>query len=111
LPRREQSGHVPGLGDASPHSWQRYTDRSRYLIVGGEVRLLVTPKGNILSGMIDGLDLGSLNVPLAVRRPLDALMKSNSPSGWDQAPRYMATLNMGTRLEPWITKVRSIEGQ
>jgi hypothetical protein len=86
----------------------RYPDRTRYLIVGGEVRLLVKPKGNTLTGMIDGLDMGIINVPLAVRRPLDSLMKSNSPNGWDGAPRYSVTLAMGRRLEPWIMDVRSI---
>src|SRR5262249_42444702 len=29
LPARAQPGHVPGLAAASPHSWQRYTGRSR----------------------------------------------------------------------------------
>ena len=88
----------------------RYADRSRYLIVGGVVRLLVKPNAHALTGMINGLDLGSLNVPLADRQPLDALMKRTSPVGGDSAPRYTVTLKMGRHLEPWIADVKSLAG-
>lgn len=88
----------------------KYPDATRYLIMGGQVRVVVVRPGTTPTGMIDGLDVGSLHVPLSVRRPLDALRRGSSSGVREGPPRYAATVTVGRRLEPWISDVRSLEG-
>ncbi|MFZ5875480.1 MAG: DUF4824 family protein [Nitrospirota bacterium] len=86
----------------------KYPDRSRYLIARGQVRVLVTwGGGSVLrvNGMMQGLAIDSVTVPFEYRHVLDSF--SGGPLVFqDISPRYAVTLQVGRRLEPWITGIR-----
>lgn len=87
---------------------QRYPDRGRYLILPGEVKLMVTDKG-ALSGYIAGLNGLTVNVPLEFRALFKPLETGDATYRYNQRPpRYSVRLAYGQRLEPWILHVTPI---
>jgi hypothetical protein len=74
----------------------RYSDRARYLILPGEVRLQLINKE--LSGFITNLSAGIINVPLADRAAI---------TGGARPAHYTVRLAFGKRAEPWIMAVRA----
>jgi hypothetical protein len=90
----------------------RYSDRTRYMIAHGVVRPIVsrTMEGkNRLNGMITAIHMTDVNVPLALRGPLDPLIPAGTTyTVYDGPPRYSVTLRIGRRLEPWIAEVTAL---
>jgi hypothetical protein len=86
----------------------KYPDRSRYLIARGQVRVVVTSEGGSVrrvNGMVQGLAIDSVTVPFEYRHVLDSF--SGGPIAFQGiSPRYIVTLQVGQRLEPWITGIR-----
>jgi hypothetical protein len=86
----------------------KYPDRSRYLIARGQVRVVVTSEGGSVrrvNGMVQGVAIDSVTVPFEYRHVLDAF--SGGPIAFQGiSPRYIVTLQVGQRLEPWITGIR-----
>lgn len=84
----------------------RHADRAMYAIV----RARVSPRhGSALAidgGRIDALDIGQINVPLALRPVFDGL----APRAWHSrpGPRFDATVDFGRRAEPWLADARRI---
>jgi hypothetical protein len=84
----------------------KYGDRSKYAIVGGQVRpawrSARVPKSH--AGYVDALNVGAVNVPLEFR---DAFEGASPDIEFVQTStskvRYEATVAFGKRLEPWIT--------
>lgn len=90
---------------------EKYTDRSRYMIARGQVRIMLenrTGQKPYVTGYVEGVSIQDVNVPLAYRHILDPFLASRSPLGNDSAPRYSVKLNVGRRLEPWIVDVSAL---
>lgn len=87
---------------------QRYTDRSRYVLVPGTVRVWCdcSAKKRRLTGQINQLQRSSINVPHAWRsalaKHLPAIYSSEEPTP------FKAQVNFGQRLEPWIETVTGL---
>lgn len=90
----------------------KYGDRSRYLIVRGQIRPMLAVAGGgkrSLHGYIAGLAIESIHVPLGQRRVFDALLQQNKSRRDDLAePRFQVELAWGRRLEPWIVAVKGL---
>jgi hypothetical protein len=81
----------------------RYPDRTKYLIMAGQVDLHVYEssfKGNIRS-----LTIKSVNVPLDYHSILVPLMDQDNHRKQSEGPRYRVKLATGQRLEPWVKEV------
>lgn len=89
----------------------RYTDRSRYIIARGQVRIMVESRAGEKSGIngyIQGVSIEGVNVPLEYRHVLDPFLANRRIPGPDALPRYAVKLNVGRRLEPWIADVSAM---
>ncbi|MBK8337400.1 MAG: DUF4824 family protein [Sterolibacteriaceae bacterium] len=88
----------------------RYPDRSRYLILTGQVRPVVLHnKGKpIFGGSISEIAVDRINVPLDLRAELDRIRDAPGQRAPDSPPRYDVRLATGQRLEPWIEQVRPL---
>jgi hypothetical protein len=88
----------------------RYPDRSRYLILTGQVRPVVLHnKGKpIFGGSISEIAVDRINVPLDLRDELDRIRDAPGQRGPNGPPRYEVRLATGQRLEPWIEQVRPL---
>ncbi len=90
----------------------KYGDRSRYLIVRGQVRPTLAVAGGgkrSLQGYIAGLAGEGIHVPLGRRQIFDALLRQDKSRRDDFAePRYRVELAWGRRLEPWIVAVERL---
>ena len=83
----------------------KYTDRTRYIILRGQVRtFMVSQAGEKprIVGHIEAANIEEINVPLEYRNVLDPLLARKRTSRQDSSPRYIVKLNVGRRLEPWI---------
>jgi hypothetical protein len=89
----------------------KYADRSRYIIARGQIRIAVTDRAGEpprFSGIVQGVAIESVTVPLEYRSVLDPLVPGGPSPGLDTSPRYVVTLHVGRRLEPWIAGIRGI---
>lgn len=87
---------------------QKYGEASRYAIVRGLVKPYYPGTDDEESrGMIAGITIDTIAVPLDIRRELIKLVNLDHPTT-DQAamPRYAVDLAYGRRNEPWISAVR-----
>jgi len=92
---------------------KKYADRTRYIITRG----LVWPSNNAApgsrkpTGVIGMSNAERIHVPLEHRKVLDAIMAQNKSDIHDQfaPPRYEVELAYGSRFEPWIVSVTSLE--
>lgn len=84
-----------------------YPDRSKYLIMTGQVDIQVDKKDDeyLLRGYIRGLNNVSVNVPLKHHPILKPFMDPKSHRERYQDPRYRVELAFGQRLEPWVRDV------
>jgi hypothetical protein len=78
---------------------RRYPDSRRFAIVRGRARLLLEPPSTP-RGIITGVEIDRIHVPLPHSRVLESLPAGVSP------PRYTVSLAFGTRQEPWVVGVR-----
>ena len=91
----------------------QYSDRSRFLIVRGQVKPYHRPAGmGEAGGYLTGLAIENIHVPLHQRQVFDALQTPDQ-SRRDEfaAPRYRVELAWGRRLEPWIVAAAALAGQ
>ena len=87
----------------------KYPDARRHLIVRGVLRATLRASGKRPGqvetrewrGYVTEILPGTINVPLPLASPLQALGKNPGP-----APRYAVTLAYGRRCEPWVASVR-----
>ncbi len=90
---------------------EQYPDRSHYAIIQASIKPVWGnfKENNQLAGMITGLLVGRINVPLQHRTHLTALEAAGNghPKRVD-APRYRVTTGFGQRLEPWIIEVEPL---
>ncbi len=89
----------------------KYADRTRYLIVRGQVRPQLNEVDHKphLTGYISRLSIGEVNVPLTFRPLFEPMLRE--PGGRTRrTPPYEVTLTYGKRLEPWITVVHAKAG-
>ncbi len=89
----------------------RYPDRSRYLILRGNVRpdgLDAKCKPPVVGGRISDIAVGQVNVPLDLRAELDRIRDAPGPRAPDRPPRYEVRIATGQRLEPWIEQVTAL---
>lgn len=86
-----------------------YPDRSRFAIVGGQV----SPSwmANDRGGMVTGVNVDSITVPLQFRPVFDEALKSPEPryDSDTRLPPFLVSVAYGQRLEPWI--VAASKGQ
>ena len=82
----------------------QYPDRSRYIIMQGQVRVT-----SAAGGRITGLSIKEVNVPLEYRRVFEPLQANNNFRRDPVPPRYAIKLAFGRRLEPWIVDVSALE--
>ena len=85
----------------------RYPDRSRYLIMMGQVDITIDEKDGayLLKGHISGLNIVTVNIPFVYHSMLEPLMTSDSYRKQQINPRYSVKLATGQRLEPWVRDV------
>jgi hypothetical protein len=82
----------------------RYPDRSAYAIVRGRITVgrMVAAGHDEVTASVSGLAIDELNVPLRLRAAV-ANAKPRRPG--QAAAAYVATVNFGRRLEPWIVEL------
>ncbi|WP_380606751.1 DUF4824 family protein [Steroidobacter flavus] len=83
-----------------------YPDRRMYAIVRGAIKLSVEGDAGRrhLSAYIDGIDVDAIRVPHTYREIVEPFAQPREHNGCCD-PRYMATVNFGQRLEPWIAEL------
>jgi hypothetical protein len=89
----------------------KYTDRSRYIIARGQVRIMVEVRAGEkarVTGYIENVSIAGVNVPLVYRHVLDPFLAGRPIPGQDASPRYTVKLNVGRRLEPWIVDISAM---
>jgi hypothetical protein len=75
---------------------------ARYAIVRGKVRpATYYSSREKLYGIVEGLGVGEVNVPLALRGVVAGEARHNEVEPRDRTP-FDATVAFGRRLEPWI---------
>lgn len=91
----------------------QYSDRSRFLIVRGQVKPYHRPAGmGEAGGYLTGLAIENIHVPLHRRQVFDALQTPDQSRRDEFAePRYRVELAWGRRLEPWIVETAALAGQ
>lgn len=89
----------------------RYPDRSRYLILRGNVRPAVLDVGGkppVFGGSISDIAVAQVNVPLELRAELDRIRDAPGQRVLGGPPRYEVRIATGQRLEPWIEQVTAL---
>jgi hypothetical protein len=93
----------------APEALRRaYPDRRRFIIAKGLVKAgYAYEEGRRrVSGTISRLVIERIHVPLALRGPLDTILKGDRFQEKEPAPpRYEIALAYGRRFEPWIVSV------
>ncbi|HHJ16680.1 MAG TPA: DUF4824 family protein [Gammaproteobacteria bacterium] len=83
---------------------KQYPDMARYVVVQGRVRAAVSNAAEnkwLVQGYIQGLSVGSVNVPLGFRHVFEDSPGGHSRNNENPA-HYLVTLAYGQRQEPWI---------
>jgi hypothetical protein len=81
---------------------KKFPDRTRYAIVRGQVRPSRMRGAGAGSGVIEGLSVESVNVPLQLRPALEGARARGQLYGEDNTKRFEATMVWGKRMEPWL---------
>jgi len=88
----------------------KYADNSKYLMMRGEIRRYW--ENNKQSASIRQLFITNIHVPLPYSKVINQITHHESEEkpyySWTAKPRYKVELNMGKRLEPWISQVISL---
>lgn len=91
---------------------RNYPDRNKYMIISGRIRVYY--QGNddpqVYAGIISGIDINKIHVPLEHREVLDNLPApdTNYEYSTGYPPRYKVTLAYGKRHEPWVMNVSGL---
>jgi Domain of unknown function (DUF4824) len=87
---------------------QRYSDRTRYSIVRGRLRTHVagSPGKLRIAASPPELDIEQIRVPHPYRSLVEPLRERRPYTFDEHAPRFVATVNFGRRLEPWIVQMK-----
>ncbi len=99
-----------GLDPASLR--QQYRDKSKYLILRGQIKLSYQgryDKKPYLRGIVKQLSVINVNVPLAHASVLTPLLDKKYKRKPIQPPRYEISLQYGQRYEPWVVGVNSLQ--
>ena len=85
----------------------RYPDRSRFLILKATLRprLETQDRKTRVTGYVSELAVTQINVPHALRPTLEPVLRKRRNAADDPAARFVATVAVGQRLEPWIESV------
>ena len=88
----------------------KYNDRTRFIITKGVVRpnYNYDNKKKEVAGYISKLSVETIHVPLEHRKILDNISAQNKTKRNELPPRYDVNLAYGSRLEPWIVSVHSL---
>ena len=87
---------------------ERYSDRSKFIIMQGIVELACHTHDNKkeVAGRISDIRVDKINVPLMYRKLFDAILAQNKSGKREQkGPRYKVEVAYGSRFEPWIRTV------
>jgi len=90
----------------------KYEDRTRFLIVKGQVKpgYHYAKKKKAMTGVISRLSIQDIQVPLKHRKVFDTVQAQNTPrQNGIRPPRYEVVLAYGKRFEPWIESVKLLE--
>jgi len=83
---------------------EKYPDRSRYLMMRGELRRYW--ENRKLSARINKLFISNIHLPLPYSEEVNKITNretsTNRNTKWKGEPRYRFELNVGQRLEPWV---------
>lgn len=93
---------------------EKYPDRSKYIVVQGQVRMWLRHRKKrnetTISGYISGLNVGRINISKKHRPNIDRLLADRKSRGNDnKLPRYAVKVSWGQRLEPWVREVIVLE--
>jgi Domain of unknown function (DUF4824) len=90
---------------------KKYSDRSRYVITKGVVRVIsYYNKEKQVLGSITKLSVATLHVPLSQRKTFDSILAQHTLTfNAIHPPRYEVKLAFGSRFEPWILSVHPLE--
>ncbi len=88
---------------------KKYQDTKHFIIMKGYVEPRVRDKKII--GVVSSISVPNIHVPHKYRSFFDAINQGNKnyKDGF-ATPRFAVTLAFGSRLEPWIQTIRSING-
>ena len=84
----------------------KYPDRSRYLVLKGTLRPMITliNRQPVLTAYLGGIDASRINVPHALRGAFEA-PRAQVAGATNKFPPLTAVVAIGARLEPWIDAV------
>lgn len=92
----------------------KYPDRGKYIITRGLVEASRTHfnKKEKINGYISELSVDNIHVPLEHRKIIDAVLEHSKPAkNEERSPRYTAQVAYGSRFEPWIVSISSLENK
>lgn len=91
----------------------KYPDHGHYAIVHGRVRPRLSGSGREVkvTGYIDGISIGSINVPFEYRAVFEVKTLQDRGVPAAQLPHFEAALAFGRRLEPWIVAASVATGK
>lgn len=88
---------------------EKYNDKSKYLLLAGELRVI--RNNNQLTASIRRLYIPRIHVPLPESELISKLTAERLFYQYNKEPiepRFEIRLNIGKRLEPWIESVRAL---
>ena len=85
---------------------KKYDDSSKYIITKGLIKFGYRHEFNdkYVIGYISGPSVKKINVPLAQRKVLEAILAKKHSN--DTQPKYSVVLAYGHNYEPWIKEIR-----
>jgi len=89
---------------------ERYSDRSKFIIMPGVVKLTCRCHKNKkeVVGRISDIRVNKINVPLMYRKLFDSILAQDKSGKREQkGPRYKIEVAYGSRFEPWIRTVNT----
>lgn len=94
----------------------RYADRSRYIIAKGLVSVSPDYGTKKFTGRISELSVDEIHVPIEHRKIFEPMMTENARDASAEPddprlPRYKVKLAYGSRHEPWIQSVSTMNNQ
>lgn len=91
---------------------KKYQERTRFIITKGFIAL--NPRSNWgartqeIYGEITGLNINSIQIPLEHKPFFETFLNSKTSPMEAKPPRYKVEIAYGSRFEPWIVSVQSI---
>lgn len=94
-----------GLDRAALRS--KFTDRTKFAIVHGQVRPILHPDTRMPVGSIQDLSAVGINVPLELRDAFDGVGPDSYDEPNGKGKPFDVKLAFGQRLEPWLVSAKS----